>query len=441
MVEVTEKKHAVLGPSGWHRWGTCPGSVELEKLFPNRGSNYARWGTAAHELADICLSTGDDAEAHIGRTFEVEGHSIDVDMAMADCVNSYVSYVGTYLDREAGDIIMPEQQVPLTHITGEPDAEGTSDVVGFRKRTDGRYTIVIVDLKTGQGVPVFAKDKNGDPNGQLGMYALGALRKFGALYDIADAQLVIIQPPLNIVDDITVDIDWLRAFEEQVSIAAGRTRIGNAELVPGEKQCKFCRAKSTCPALGAAVMSTVTNSTPSDFRNLDDTLPKRISAEIVKPDDGPQLAAAMRSIALIEEWCKGVRAEVERRLFDNLPVPGYKLVQGKAGNRKWDDEAKALDLMKKAPKLKIDDVAPRSVVSVTVAEKLFKGDEKRWSKIVAGAGISQAPGKPSVAPESDPRPEYQVVSTAESFAALPAEESPSSKPADALSSKALSLLA
>lgn len=423
---LIEKPHALLSPSGYARWSACPGSVEAERPFPNRGSSYARYGTAAHEIADRCLSQGDDAERYVGDTLTVEGHEIVVDMPMADMVNEYVSYVQTFLDTAAGDVLLPEQRVPLTHMTGEAGAEGTSDVVGFRRRVEGGWTMVIIDLKTGQGVPVFAKG-----NGQLRMYAGGALHKFGALYDVVDVQMVIIQPPLNVVDDETITVDELRAFMDEVSIAAGRTQIGGAELVPGEKQCRFCRAKSTCPALRDEVLATVTTSTPGAFRNLDDdpsAMPKTVSAEIKVANDGELLAAQMRSLKLVEDWIKAVRAEVERRLFDGIAVPGFKVVQGKAGNRQWSDADQALAMLKKVPTLKIDDVAPRSVVSPTAAEKLLKGDEKRWSKIAPL--ITQTPGKPSVAPTSDPRPEYQVVSTADSFAALPAAETPLTPPSD-----------
>jgi len=416
MIPVTEKTHAVLSPSGWSRWSACPGSVELERPFPNRSSRYARDGTAMHEVAEQCILTGKDAEEFVGTSFVVEGDEIAITMAMADIVNEFVSYVGTFLDKAQGDIVFAEQQVPLGHLTGETDATGTSDVVGFRKRQDGRWTIVVVDLKTGAGVPVFAKD-----NGQLRMYALGAYEKFKALYDVADVQMVIIQPPLNIVDDEVLTLDQLLDFGAEVSVAAGRTQIGNAELVPGEKQCKFCRAKSVCPALRDEVLATVAVSTPGAFRNLDSdptAMPKIVAAEIKVADDGELLAAQMRSLALVEGWIKGVRAEVERRLFEGVAVPGFKVVQGKAGNRQWQDAAAALDLLKKVPGLKIDDVAPRAIASPTVAEKLLRGKDKQWAKIAPL--ITQAAGKPSVAPTSDPRPEYAVVSTAESFAALPA---------------------
>lgn len=432
---VAEKAHAVLSPSGWLRWSACPGSVELERPFPNRSSKYARYGTAAHEIAERCLTQRVDAEHFLDTELTVEGEVIRVDQAMADMVNEFVSYVHTFLDPAAGDIIMPEQRVPLMQLTGERGAEGTSDVVGVRK-VEGGYELVSIDFKTGQGVPVYAKD-----NGQLRMYALGALAKFGAIYDFVSYRGVIIQPPLKIVDDETMPIRDLLAFGDEVAIAAGRTQVGNAELVPGEKQCKFCRAKSTCPALRDEVLATVTVSTPSSFRDLDknpDAMPKTVSSQIRVADDGTLLAAQMRSLKLVEDWCKSVRAEVERRLMSGDKVPGFKVVQGKAGNRQWGDEDRALELLKKVPGLKIDDVAPRKLVTAPAAEKLMRGKEKHWAKLAPL--ITQSPGGPSVAPESDPRPEYAVVSTATSFAALPAaQESASASSPAALSPETLAL--
>jgi hypothetical protein len=47
--------HAILGPSSYHRWSACPGSVEAEAPLPNESSEFASEGTAMHELAAIIL--------------------------------------------------------------------------------------------------------------------------------------------------------------------------------------------------------------------------------------------------------------------------------------------------------------------------------------------------------------------------------------------------
>lgn len=416
MVEqITEKTHASLGPSGAHRWMNCPGSVELERFYPDSSSKHARYGTVAHEIGDLCLQTGNNAEDYVGQTFECEGERIKVDMEMADGVNTYVSYVHSFVNVDTGDILMSEEQVPLAHLTGEDGATGTSDVIGI---CDGGKRLVVIDLKFGKGVQVYAGD-----NPQLRMYGLGSLEKYGLVYDaIETVQMVIVQPRLNWVDEETLTVAELRAFGEEVSIAAGRTQIGNAELVPGEKQCRFCKAKPTCPALKAEVFTRVTGVEPSGFENLDQpTLPKKLAATITTPDAADDLAQAYRSIPLIESWLKSIRAEVERQLFDGQEAIGkhFKLVQGKKGNRAWADNDEALKELTVSGRLKVAEATTATIISPTQAEKLLKERPKIWAKIAPL--ITQPEGGPSVAPIDDPRPEYAVVSTTDSFAALSAE--------------------
>ena len=50
------RSHAKLSASGSKRWMNCPGSVRLEEQFPDIESEYALYGTNAHNLAEYCLS-------------------------------------------------------------------------------------------------------------------------------------------------------------------------------------------------------------------------------------------------------------------------------------------------------------------------------------------------------------------------------------------------
>ena len=47
--------HARLSASGAKRWMECPPSVKLEEQFEDKGSEYAREGTLAHELAELMI--------------------------------------------------------------------------------------------------------------------------------------------------------------------------------------------------------------------------------------------------------------------------------------------------------------------------------------------------------------------------------------------------
>lgn len=411
---VAEKKHAKLGPSGWDWWSRCPGApalVELHQL-PNKTSVYAAEGSVAHEIADKVLS-GEiaSAEDEVGKTYHCEGFDFVVDMEMADYVTDYVNVVHSFINVDEGDILMPEQRVPIGHLTGETDAEGTSDCVGI---TNGGTRLVVIDLKYGRGVSVSARE-----NGQARMYALGALEMYEMIYeDIAEVEMVIVMP--RIEEGVTSEIltvEQLREFADEVAIAAGRVDqnyqvdADALDLRPGEKQCKFCNAKGLCPALKAEVtqsLGLVTVSDPSEFEDL--SLPKQASSATID-DRTPveKLAEILRAEPLIEAFLAGARAEVERRLFAGEEVPGYYLGEGKKGHRKWIDEATVEEELKK--RIGAKDTYVKKVISPTEAEKKFKGKPRTWAKIAPL--ITQSPGKPSVCKEGDKNLPYQLPSPAD----------------------------
>jgi hypothetical protein len=120
----------------------------------------------------------------------------------------------------------------------------------------------------------------------------------------------------------------------------------------------------------------------------------------------------MAKVGLVEDWCRAVRAEVERRLLAGKDVEGFKLVTGKKGNRQWADGPTVENLFKSF-RLKQNEMYKFDLISPTAAEKLLKDNPKRWSKVQEH--ITQSDGKPSVAPASDKRPALDIQSVAEDF--------------------------
>lgn len=256
---IPDKTHAVRAPSSTKRRELCPGSTVLEAGMDRGATRYSAEGTVAHQVMELCILEKRNAEAYVGRVFEADGFRFTVGMEMADAVNECLAYVELFVSSDYDDILMAETAVPIGHISGEPGAEGTSDVVGI---SDSGKRLVVLDLKYGKGVTVFVRDEHGGLNKQLGYYALGALELLRDLYPgIEEVTLGIMQPRTFNFDTVTVTVAELLELREEIE--AVERKCDAAELIADPEQlliagllnpsfdaCQFCKAKKagTCPA-------------------------------------------------------------------------------------------------------------------------------------------------------------------------------------------------
>lgn len=458
-------EHAKLSPSGAHRWMACAGSLALESQMPDESSSYADEGTAAHAVASHCLEGEHDAAYLVGTDLAYHDHGVD---KVVNVTKEMAGFVQVYLDNirqfAIDNQMLVEQRLSFSSYVDVPDQFGTSDVVILT--TD---EIQVHDLKYGMGVKVDA-----DNNEQLQLYALGALEAFSDLGDFKRVRMVIHQPRLQHISEWDCSVEELLAFAGRAKerayhviqvLTTEKPGAIRHHLTPGDKQCRFCKAKATCPALTDHIVKTIAGDfvdlTEEGFVDLSKgeiavtplqvtalvaqaygVKPKAVEFETItgeggtpaarfvikKPTLEPQLASAevalataedtdlatfMDAIDMIESWCKAVRAHVERRLLAGAAVPGYKLVQGKQGNRAWGDETIAEALLKSF-RMKQEEMYDFKLISPTTAEKLLaEASPKRWVK--ASALITRSDGKPSVAPASDKRPALVITAIADDF--------------------------
>lgn len=428
-----EVEHSLLSPSKAERYMNCWGSVQFHQ---DTSSAYAEEGTAAHELASTALQEGKDTDAYIGRVF----NNHEVDATMAEEVQKYVTLVrGLQTGVMDEGLLWVEERVALDHILGAGEG-GTSDAIIL---VDDE--LIVVDLKYGQGVKVYAKD-----NKQLMLYALGALQHVeNTMGDVGlnNIRLMIHQPRLNHLDEHVMSVEELNQFAAEAKHAADTVRAalhasvtGRADptwealyLRPSEGACRWCSHKPKCPALAKTAI-TFANQGPrtmavdADFKKLPPDEEAKAQnehetyASSIHELTPEQIGALYEKVPLIEAWIKALNEHVYTELKAGRAIPGFKLVLGKKGNRAWTmNEGKSAEDVLKSFRLKQDEMYTYTVISPTKAEELLaKEQPKRWKKLQAW--ITQSSGNPTVAPESDKRPAIQVAAVDADFKTLPAEE-------------------
>jgi hypothetical protein len=394
--------HAKLAPSSAVRWMTCPGSMVLSEGLPERKSMPAARGTVAHDYAASVMQ-GKTPQWVLGDTVHVttqgdfvaagtpEAIKVVVDDDMMESVNAYVDSLRAKI--EPGDIVLIEQKVPIGKFTGEEGATGTADAIIIKPRT-----LHVDDYKSGFHLI------EPEQNWQGMMYALGALDEYELLQEFDEIVITIHQPEHGPPRSWSTTPAELRRFEVRVGKAA--LEVKRAEetamndyvnevwaqkfLQTSNDGCRHCPARATCPKLKAEVDTAVAQ----EFDDL--------------TDDG--LGKSMGMIERVEAWAKAVRAEVERRLLARKAVPGFKLVTGRRGARKWVDEEPVKVALG-------DDAFEKKLISPTTAEKLLKKAKPDvWAQL--SAVVTQSDGKPSVAPATDKREEYTPGASADEFEML-----------------------
>lgn len=355
--------HAKLSASGAHRWMACPGSVAAEDGIPDRTSSFAEEGTRAHDLMECALINNRPCS------------DFTTDNEMAEYVQIYVDYVEAARAKMGNNTWMfIERRVDFSEWV--PDGFGTADTIIVSDEV-----IHIIDLKFGKGVQVYAEN-----NPQAQLYALGAYAELGFISNPQTVRISIVQPRLDHIDEWELSTVDLLKFGETVRQAALDTANPNAKRVPGEKQCRFCKAKATCPALFKLTEQTLM----ADFEQLDEAPPANKLTD-------KQMRVVLENKTLVESWLLAVENLAKEKIASGASFPGFKLVEGRA-IRRWSDETAAADRL--LGLTRIEDVYTRKLISPAQAEKLLGKKDKAAIEDL----IEKPRGSPTIAREDDPRP-------------------------------------
>lgn len=371
-------QHALLSASGAHRWLNCPPSAVLESREPDSSTANAEQGTVAHALAEWKLRRA----LHQAPTSKPESGWVDEEME--HLTDDYVSFVQEHvsLAREAcGDPqVLIEQRLDFSHVV--PGGFGTGDCVIIAEPK-----LQIIDLKYGQGVLVEAKR-----NPQLMLYALGALRTFGDLYDIEQVAVTIYQPRRDNVDTWETSVAELLAWAEtEVKPKAELAAAGGGEFCPGS-WCQFCRIAPTCRARAEANLA---------LAQLEFAPPAELSDS--------EIADVLTRIPQLKTWAADVEAyALSQAVNQGKQWVGFKLVAGRSIRKYTDENAVAAA----AQAAGYTDIYDKRLITLTAMERLM--GKTRFAEVL-GHLVVKPVGKPTLVPESDKRPALAIHSAQTEF--------------------------
>lgn len=410
LAEKNATGHSIFGPSSAHRWMRCPRSLIAGHLAGDNPTYYAAEGSIAHWLAEDWLTNGNPYK-HLGTVHEKDGFEIEITEEM-------ISYVEEYVDicqSEQVDRSFVEVKVNLSKYTPVPSF-GTSDWSGIWL---SQRKLKVKDFKYGK-VWVDPED-----NEQGQAYALGVFEEWDWLYDFQEIEIQIAQPRRDNYDVWTIDRQALLDFGERYRAAAHEAWDPEAPYRPDPVACEYCPARTTCPALAAVK----TKIAAASFDDLDDTEMSPSKAVAVIEQEmvsTPRLPAfnevSVEQLARIYEW-RPILEKYFREMYDYLlkklemdvEVPGQKLGYGRAGNRKWTDE-QGVRRMLRGRGISDLDMYEQKFLSPAQAVQLLRvslGGTIKENDARIASFVHQPPGKVTMIPASDNRPE--IASAASAF--------------------------
>ena len=408
------RSHSVLSASAAKRWINCPPSARLNEQFEEKTSVYAEEGTAAHELGEYKIRHGylHDRMQRPQSDFYTE----EIEQA----TDVYAEFVITVIEEMkrtgTSSLVLVEERLDYSHVA--PEGFGTGDVVIIGKAEDGRGLIHVIDYKNGKGVLVHCQN-----NPQMMLYAIGALRAYGYIYDIELVRMTIVQPRLDNISTAEMTVDELNAWAEKIRPIAKLAYEGKGHQHPGE-WCQFCKAHPVCAACKDVALALARE----EFLDLDaDETPFADETDTTAPYEADRSLPTFKSPGLvplseleevlptlnrIASWIEAVFAFVSSEAINHgVEIKGYKVVEGRS-RRVFTDTQSVIDAAAEAG---FTDIYKQELISLTDFEKMM--GKKKFAEIL-GKYVTKPPGKLALVPVTDPRPAVDIATASDDFDVL-----------------------
>lgn len=367
--------HAILSPSAASRWMACTPSARLEQGFENKSSSYADEGTLAHAVGECMLRelAGFINHAEAETIMAVHMNNQYYNKELHDYAEGYAYFVWNQCKSGITELFI-ETRLDMTDYVEEGFGTGDAIVVGDR-------VLIFSDLKYGKGVPVYAEE-----NKQLMIYALGAYKEFGHIYEIDMIQMNIYQPRIDNISQWEISVaDLLEWAQNELKPRAALAYAGEGEFSPG-KACTFCRAKATCKALHDYNMQLAT----LEFRNPDLLTDEEVALVLQRSD-------------MFSKWIDAVAGyALSTAVSGEKTWPGMKIVEGRSV-RKYSSESVVEETLKAKGHTNI--YTEPKLLGLGALEKAIT---KPVFNELVGPLLIKPSGSPCLVPESDKRPVYSA---------------------------------
>ena len=433
--------HSMLSPSKRFQFRACPGSIREQAKFPDTPSGAAAIdGTHSHTLLETCIKAG-VIEPGFYTGSKMTDHEGDfvVDVDRVTRVKVAFEYIKSRIAEFQGACeVISETRVEPKFLIGRDDMGGTVDV----KIHAGIHGVLeLIDYKDG------INDAWESALLQMQQYAVGELASFklpiNASYPFSTVRLTVVQPklayrggqPIRSKDYTTHEI--LDMIGDLVREAAA-TDAPDAPLVPGESQCKYCKAKGSCSALAGNVMKemgVMFQPVPTATVASIPELAHQAANKDPNTMSDQQIREIMEAAPLMRQLLDAVDVEALRRFKAGISIPGLKAVYGR-GSRSWalPEEQIADKLLKmgvpKSAVWKTKLVSPAQAEELTwektkSGEKVKASLSERQLKTLEAEYVTKLAGKLTIVSESDSRPAV-MMNAAPLFAAIesPADSLP-----------------